>query len=105
MELLILSALMSFIVLLLASIFMFNVENSLQPEEFPSISATMWWAISTFTTIGYGDVYPMTTLGKLIFASIALFGIAIFAIPTGIISTGFIQEYHDLKPSKKNCSK
>ena len=105
MELLVLSALMSFIVLLLASILMFNVENALQPEEFPSISATMWWAISTFTTIGYGDVYPMTTLGKLISASIALFGIAIFAIPTGIISAGFIQEYHDTKYIKNKRSK
>ena len=52
-----------------------------------------------------GDVYPMTTLGKLISASIALFGIAIFAIPTGIISAGFIQEYHDTKYIKNKRSK
>lgn len=97
MELLILSGFMSFIILLLASILMFSVENIIQPDEFPSVSATMWWAISTFTTIGYGDVYPVTTIGKLISASIALFGIAIFAIPTGIISAGFIHEYHNAR--------
>ena len=51
----------------------------------------LWWAISTFTTVGYGDIYPLTVAGKIFSAIIALLGIGLVAVPTGIISAGFME--------------
>ena len=76
-------------VMLFSSIVMYTVENPVQPEQFPNILASLWWAICTLTTVGYGDVYPVTAAGKLFASIISLVGIGIIAIPTGIISAGF----------------
>ena len=80
------------IILLLASSCMYFVENRVQPDKFPNIPATLWWAVATITTVGYGDVYPMTNFGKLLGAVIAIMGIGLIALPTGIISMGLIKE-------------
>ena len=69
-----------------------GVEADNQPDAFPNIIASFWWAIATLTTVGYGDVYPITVMGKILSSIIALLGIGIVAIPTGIISSGFIEE-------------
>ncbi len=82
------------LLLLLASALMYNIENEAQPEQFPNIIASFWWGIATLTTIGYGDIYPVTVLGKILSGVIALLGIGIIALPTGIISSGFIEEIH-----------
>lgn len=58
----------------------------------------MWWAIATLTTIGYGDVYPVTVIGKFMASIIAVLGIGMFALPTGILGSGFMEE---LEKSKK----
>ena len=91
-EILIVTLIFSFILILISSILMYYVENPVQPEAFPNITATMWWGIATLTTIGYGDIYPVTTLGKILASFVAIIGIGIIAIPTGIISAGFVSE-------------
>ena len=76
---------------------MYNVENDVQPNAFPDIVSTFWWAIATLTTVGYGDVVPITGLGKLISGILAILGIGIVALPTGIISAGFIDKINKAK--------
>ncbi len=66
-------------------------EHEAQPDKFPHIPASMWWAVITLTTVGYGDVYPITPLGKLLGGILALLGIGIFALPAGIIASGFTE--------------
>jgi voltage-gated potassium channel len=80
------------ILLVVASSLEYFVENEVQPEAFSSIPAALWWGVVTLTTVGYGDVYPETILGKLIAASMAFIGIGLFALPAGIIASGFISE-------------
>lgn len=83
-----------FVVLLLmviASVLMYNVEHDAQPEQFSNAFSGLWWAIATLTTVGYGDIYPVTALGKLLAAMIAMLGIGLVAVPTGIISAGFVE--------------
>lgn len=88
-----------FLLLMIASSLMYFIENSAQPENFESIPASMWWGITTLTTVGYGDVVPITLLGKFVGGIIALLGIGFFALPAGIISNGFNEE---LRKARKN---
>jgi voltage-gated potassium channel len=78
--------------LTVASSIIYFLEHDVQPESFPSIPATMWWGLLTLTTIGYGDVYPMTTLGKIAGSLIIILGVGMFALPTGILASGFVEE-------------
>lgn len=78
--------------LVVASCLMFAVENEAQPDRFSNIVATMWWAVVTLTTVGYGDIFPITPLGKVLSGVISILGIGLVALPTGIISSGFIGE-------------
>lgn len=80
------------IVLVFAASLMYVVEHEVQPEAFGSIPASMWWAVATLTTVGYGDVYPVTALGKFGGALIALVGVGMFAMPAGILAQGFADE-------------
>jgi voltage-gated potassium channel len=75
--------------LLLASSLMYFVENDAQPDKFSSIPAAMWWAIATFTTVGYGDVTPITGLGRFLGGLCAMLGIGLFALPAGILASAF----------------
>lgn len=77
---------------LLASSAMYVLEREAQPEAFGSIPAAMWWGVVTLTTVGYGDVTPVTALGKMFGASVTIFGIGIFALPTAILAAGFARE-------------
>ncbi len=81
----------TFLLLMAASSFMFYVEHGAQPEKFSNIFQSFWWAVATLTTIGYGDIYPVTALGKFLSGIIAILGIGLVALPTGIISSGFIE--------------
>jgi len=78
--------------LLFASTGMHYIEGEVQPETFGDIPSSMWWALATLTTVGYGDAVPVTTLGKLWSGLFMIFGLGMFALPIGIISTGFAQE-------------
>jgi len=91
-EELILSTGVMLILLLLSSCLMYYAENEAQPEQFPNIPSAMWWAVATLTTVGYGDVYPVTALGRLLGAFTAILGIGLFALPTGILGSGFVEE-------------
>lgn len=88
------------ILLIIASCLMYYVENQSQPKAFASIPMAMWWGVATLTTVGYGDVYPVTPIGKFLGAIIALLGIGIFALPTGILGSGFIEEIANKKTVK-----
>jgi voltage-gated potassium channel len=91
-EELLITALMIFILLVFASSAMYAVENEAQPDKFPNIPETLWWGVVTLTTIGYGDVYPVTPAGKVIGGVIAFLGIGLFALPAGILASGFTEE-------------
>ncbi|MDR3047983.1 MAG: ion transporter [Bacteroidales bacterium] len=96
------------ILLLLASGAMYYIENTDQPDKFPNIIATFWWAVATLTTVGYGDVYPITVWGKFLGGLIAIMGIATIGIPTAIITDGFadvIRKKKEEKEKKKNSNK
>jgi voltage-gated potassium channel len=80
------------IMLVLASSMMFYAEHQAQPDDFASIPEAMWWSIITLTTVGYGDVSPVTPLGKVMAGVIAVMGIGMFALPAGILGSGFLDE-------------
>jgi len=91
------------LILLVASFLMYNVEGDVQPDKFPNMLSCLWWAIATLTTVGYGDVYPVTGLGKFLSAIIAVLGIGLVALPTGIISAGFVDKIGKKKREPKRC--
>ena len=80
-----------FILMLISSVLMYSVESPVQPEVFKNGFSGLWWAVATFTTVGYGDIYPITSVGRLLSAIIALLGIGLVAVPTGIITSGFME--------------
>lgn len=85
------------ILIFLSSFLMFYAESEAQPDVFHNILDTFWWSIVTFTTVGYGDVYPITPFGKLLSAIIVLIGIMLFALPTSILTAEFLNEYQKKK--------
>ncbi|MFT5087650.1 MAG: voltage-gated potassium channel [Planctomycetota bacterium] len=89
--------------LVMASALLFHLENEAQPEAFSSIPAAMWWGVATLTTVGYGDITPITPLGKFFGAIIALLGIGLFALPAGIIGSGFVVALRRQESSKFHC--
>lgn len=89
------------ILMVISSTLMYYVEHDAQEAQFPNILATFWWAVATLTTVGYGDVYPITGLGKLLGGIIALLGIGLVALPTGILSSAFVDRM-EAKRSKEN---
>ena len=91
------SMLVLFILMVMASVIMYNIENEAQPDVFRNAFSGLWWSITTISTVGYGDIYPVTALGKVLSATIALLGIGLVAIPTGIISAGFIEDANERK--------
>ncbi|MGN0571690.1 MAG: ion transporter [Candidatus Fimenecus sp.] len=96
-----------FVVLLLmivASVLMYNIESKAQPEVFDNAFSALWWSVATLTTVGYGDIYPITAMGKVLSAIIALLGIGLVAVPTGIISSGFMETIdHQEDDEKEYC--
>ena len=86
------SQIMVISILLIVSTFIYFLESSVQPEVFGSIPSTMWWGIATLTTVGYGDVVPMTDLGKLLASFTMLVGIGMFALPAAILASAYYEE-------------
>jgi voltage-gated potassium channel len=91
-EQLLVTTVMMLMVLLVASSLMYYAEGAAQPDKFTDIPASMWWAVVTLTTVGYGDVFPVTGPGKVLGAAVAVLGISLFALPTGIIASGLFEE-------------
>ena len=79
----------AFLLLLVSSTVLYILEGEAQPENFGSIPRTMWWSIATLTTVGYGDVYPLTPLGKIFAGVTAITGIGLIALPTSILASAF----------------
>jgi voltage-gated potassium channel len=86
------------ILLVVAASLMYYAEHDAQPNVFSSIPAAMWWAAATLTTVGYGDAFPITPIGKIMAAIIAMLGIGMFALPTAILGAAFLE---DLDRQKK----
>lgn len=80
-------------IMLAASLCMYGFEHDVQPEVFENAFSGIWWAMSTVLTVGYGDIYPITVGGKIVAIIIALLGVCVVAIPTGVISAGFVEYY------------
>ena len=81
------------ILMLASSLCMYSVEHDTQPDVFRNAFSGVWWSMSTLLTVGYGDIYPVTTLGRVMAICIAYLGVGAVAIPTGIISAGFVEQY------------
>jgi voltage-gated potassium channel len=110
-EQLVLSFIFILFILIVISFVMFYVENAAQPDKFSSIPETMWWGVATLTTVGYGDVVPITSLGKFLGGVFAIAGVGLLALPAGILSSGFFEMLYvkgaDLKSTKvcPHCGK
>ena len=81
------------ILMLASSLCMYGLEHDAQPDKFANAFSGIWWSMSTLLTVGYGDIYPITTLGRIMAICIAYLGVGAVAIPTGIISAGFVEQY------------
>lgn len=89
--------------LMLSSCLMYFAEHDAQRDNFSSIPASMWWAIATLTTVGYGDIYPITAPGKLIGSIIAVLGIGMFALPTSVLGAAYLDEISRRRLEPESC--
>lgn len=98
----IISSIFIILVLMMASsLCMYSAEHEVQPEVFNNAFSGMWWSISTILTVGYGDIYPVTVAGRLMAIIISFLGVGAVAIPTGIISAGFVEQYTRIQNSSR----
>jgi len=100
---------MTFIVgmmlMVISSCLIYHAEYNAQPDRFTSIPASFWWAVCTLTTVGYGDIYPITPLGKFLASVVAVIGIGMFALPAGILASGLMEELNKKPKSDITCPK
>lgn len=93
------------VLIFIAAMLMYDVEHAAQPDKFNNALSAMWWAMSTITTVGYGDIYPITSVGRILSAVITFLGIGLTAIPTGIVSAGFIEQSQLAVRQKRSADK
>ena len=93
------SILVMLILIIMASILMYYAEHEAQPEVFENALSGLWWTIATLTRTGFGALHPITTMGRLLGATVSVLGIGLIAVPTGIISSGFIEKFPNKKES------
>ena len=91
------------LLLLMASSLIFFAEKEAQPDKFANIPQAMWWSIITLTTVGYGDAVPVTVAGRLLAGLIAILGIGLFALPAGILGSGFVDELKKSTDTPRIC--
>lgn len=91
------SVCMIFILMLASSLCMYSLEHEAQPDQFKNAFSGIWWSVSTLLTVGYGDIYPVTVAGKVMAIIISFLGVGMVAVPTGIISAGFVEQYTEMK--------
>lgn len=90
----IISSLFILLILMFASsLCMYSAEHEAQPEAFRNAFSGLWWSVSAMLTVGYGDIYPITVLGRVLAVIISFLGVGVVAIPTGIVSAGFVEHY------------
>lgn len=85
------------VLMMASSLCMYGLEHEAQPEHFSNAFSGIWWSVSTLLTVGYGDIYPITVGGQIMAIVIAFLGVGMVAIPTGIISAGFVEYYTSIK--------
>ena len=90
------------ILMVASSLGMYSLEHEAQPEVFANAFSGMWWSVSALLTVGYGDIYPITVAGKVLGIVTAYLGVGMVAIPTGIISAGFVEQYNRMKRSDED---
>lgn len=88
------------ILLYIAATGIYYFENTAQPEHFKSIVHSLWWSLSTLTTVGYGDIYPITTGGKVFTFFLLMIGLGVVAVPSGLIATALSRTIQEEKNSK-----
>ena len=99
-----------FMLMLASSLCIYSVEHEAQPDVYQNALSGIWWSLSTIFTVGYGDIYPITYLGRAIAVVITFLGVGVVAIPTGIISAGFVEQYtriqrqNRINENKRNCA-
>ena len=94
-----------FIILVLmmaSSLCMYSLEHEAQPEVFSNAFSGMWWSVSTLLTVGYGDIYPVTTIGRIVTMLSSVLGIAIIALPSGVITAGYLEEMNKKDEDEKD---
>lgn len=91
--------------LVVISTLMYYFEREAQPDKFSSITKSLWWGVVTLTTVGYGDVYPITIGGKILNGIVTLLGIGLIALPSGILASGYTEEVIRRKAEKNDMSK
>lgn len=89
------------LMILVSAFLMYHVENPIQPEKFTNIFTSLWWTVTTLTSVGYENIAPVTVLGKIISGLMSILGIGLIALPTGIVSAGFIEKIDKSKSQKK----
>ncbi len=97
-----LSLILVVFLIIISSCIMYFAEHLTPDSKFTSIPATIWWSVVTLTTTGYGDMYPITKIGKAMASIIMLTGVAFFALPAGIITAGFLEEFRKTRKKKKH---
>ena len=97
------SSVLILIFIVAASLTMYSIEHDAQPDAFKNAFSGMWWAVSALLTVGYGDIYPVTALGQVLAIIIAFLGVGMVAIPTGIISAGFVEHYTKVRTYSGNA--
>jgi len=92
--------------LYVSAVLLYFIEGTSKPQAFGSITRSLWWAVVTLTTVGYGDVYPESTLGRFVAGIVALTGIGIVALPTGILASSFAEVFreHYEQEQKRNAA-
>lgn len=91
------SVLIILVLMIASSLCLYSLEHDAQPLVFSNAFSGIWWSASTLLTVGYGDIYPITTLGRVFAIIISFLGVGLVAIPTGIISAGFVDQYSRIK--------
>jgi voltage-gated potassium channel len=104
-EQLVITSIVGTILLFVSSSLMYFAERSAQPEEFSSISAALYWGVITLTTVGYGDVTPVTPIGKALGMIVAITGIGVFALPASIMASGFIEAAKEQTTRCPHCKR
>ncbi|MCC1493923.1 ion transporter [Cognatishimia sp. F0-27] len=104
-EALALFAILGFVTIFLAAVGIYVFEHEAQPEVFASIPHALWWAVVTLTTVGYGDAYPITLAGRLFTTAIVFIGLAIIAIPTGIVTAALLAADEELTVNNAETTK
>lgn len=89
------------VLMMASSLCMYSAEHVVQPEVFQNAFSGIWWSMATILTVGYGDIYPVTLLGQTMAIVISFLGVGVVAIPTGIISAGFVEQYTQMQDQNK----